>query len=528
MNPSGTTRRQFVGQATFAALGLLAQKGLPRQTAAPPCEVLVQTPLGSLRGECAGGVRNFRGIPFAEPPVGDLRFRAPVPRKPWPGVRDATRFPAAAVQSGDRAVPQSEDCLYLNVWTPATGTGSEPLLVFVWIHGGGFTGGESFAPIFDGTKFARQGIVVVTVAYRLGVLGFLDVEPLLGAEFAGSANNALRDLIMALEWVKTNIEAFGGDPERVTLGGESAGAKLTDILMGVPAAEPLFQSMVSESGGAERIWAKTISENVAVGFGRQWTGPSSGSGSNGSGAERSLADLKSAPARALIEAQTQFLDTWPQHFPLRCEIDGLLIPALPVQTIAAGSAKGKRLLIGSNRDESALFIGSHPKQDPTAGDLGNLSLATFDEVYARYAEVYPELSDEQRRIRALTAEEYWVPSLRVADAALRSAARVWMYELEFARSGGPYKGEAFHSEDLALVWDKPSGLFESAAQESTLASQMNAAWAMFVRGETPSAPGLPVWPEYSQRSRPTMLLDATSRVEDKPQEAELRLWKGVL
>ena len=156
------------------------------------------------------------------------------------------------------------------------------LPVFVWIHGGGFTGGSSFAPIFDGTEFAKAGVIVVTVAYRLGVFGFLEMEPLLGAEYAGSANNAVRDLICALEWVRENIAAFGGDAKRVTVGGESAGAKLTDVLMGVPEAQGLFAQMISESGGAERVWGKEHAAQVANGYGEVW-GRACGGFEDGSG-----------------------------------------------------------------------------------------------------------------------------------------------------------------------------------------------------------------------------------------------------
>ncbi len=508
------TRRSFLQQGTLAGCALLTGFATPAQTVTGADELVLSTPSGKLRGQRSDGIRVFRGVPFAEPPVGDLRFRPPVPKRPWSEVRDATHFAAAAVQQGDRSVPQSEDCLYLNVWTPDAPSTNAKLPVFVWIHGGGFTGGESFAAIFDGTGFARQGMIVVTVAYRLGVFGFLDLEPLLGPTYAGSANNALRDLMLALTWVQTHIEAFGGDPGRVTVGGESAGAKLTDLLMGVPAARGLFSGMISESGGAERIWPKGVAKGVAEGFGKQWTSASG----------ITAADLKTASARQLIEAQTSFLKTWPQHFPLRCELDGDLFPTLPIQTIAKGSARGKRLLIGTNRDESALFLGPHPKGDPTAADLGNMSLDAFNKIYAQYPSVYPEMPEEQRRIRAVTAEEYWVPSLRVAEAAAHAGAAVWAYELDFARSGGPQKGYAFHSEDLALVWDKPNREYDSASAEATLATQINSAWAAFLRGEAPSAAGLPSWQPFTPGTRSTMMFDQVSRMEGKPREAELRLW----
>jgi para-nitrobenzyl esterase len=358
--------------------------------------VVLKTPSGVLRGQAVEGVRIFKGVPFAQPPVGPLRFKPSVQFAPWSGERNATQFAAAAMQHGGPP-HKSEDCLYLNVWTPA-GARDEGLPVLVWVHGGGFTGGESFAPVFDGAEFAKAGIVVVTVAYRLGVLGFLDVGPLLGHDYAGSANNGVSDVYSALLWVKQNIGAFGGDSKRVTLGGQSAGAKMTGILAGVPAAEGLFSAMISESGGAERVWPLENAETVARGFEKIWAQPAE--------------TLKTADAAALIAVQQSFVDSWPQHFPLRCEVDGKWLPRLPIKSIATGSTKGKRLLIGTNLDESAAFLGPHPSHDPTAADLGNLPLGRFDAVFAQYAKIYPEMSAEQLRIRAVSAEEYWIPSGR--------------------------------------------------------------------------------------------------------------------
>jgi para-nitrobenzyl esterase len=513
MMKRGWSRREFVVGA--AALGVgAAARGLWAQSSDAVNAGVVKTPLGVLRGQVIEGVRVFRGVPFAAAPVGALRFKRPVKMRPWAVERDATKFAAASMQDGDKDVAQSEDCLYLNVWTPEGAAASAGLPVFVWIHGGGFTGGEAFAPIFDGTEFAKAGMVVVTVAYRLGVLGFMDMGPLLGMTYAGSGNNALRDLICALEWVKKNVAAFGGDASRVTVGGESAGAKLTDILMGVPAAQGLFAQMISESGGAERVWPAANAAAVAKGFGEMWG--------------KDAAELKTAGTEELIAAQVKFLASWPQHFPLRVEVDGELLPRLPVETIAAGSSKGKRLLIGTNRDESALFVGPHPVHDATAKDLGNVTLAAFDAVYARYKELYPKMSDEQLRIRALTAEEYWVPSTRVVDAHVKGGGTAWMYRLDFAPSSGRFKGDAYHSEDLGLVWDKPNVAIENAAAEAALAKQMHAAWVRFIKGDAPGADGLPVWPEYSSGEQETMVFDAVSKVLEKPQEAELRLWDGVL
>ncbi|MGD0629931.1 MAG: carboxylesterase family protein [Terracidiphilus sp.] len=510
------SRRKFLVNAGLAAMAMRCAP-LPSLTGATPA--IIHTASGTLRGEQSGGVLQFRGVPFAEPPVGPLRFRAPVPVKPWTGERDATRFAAAAMQAGELGIEHSEDCLYLNIWAPAGPAGGHASLpVYVWIHGGGFTSGHAFESMYDGMEMAKEGVICVSVSYRLGVFGFLDFEPLLGEEYAGSGNNGLRDLIAALTWIQQNISAFGGDPAHVTIGGESAGAKLIDILMGVPSAKPLFHQMISESGGAERVWTRAQSKTVTLGFGDNWrtvtgTDPST---------------VLNAPADFLIKVQKQFIAAWPQHFPLRCQIDGSLVPLRPVESIAAGSSRGKRLLIGTNRDESALFIGPHPEKDPIAADLGNLSPEKFAPAFKKYREVYPQMSDEQLRIRAVTAEEYWIPSMRAADAHLKGGGSAWMYRFDFSETGGFLRGYAFHSLDVRLVWNRPSLLAVNATAEANLARQMYQAWIAFLRGETPSAPEVPIWPEYNSGTRPTMVFDTQNHVELKPEEAELRLWDGVL
>jgi para-nitrobenzyl esterase len=508
-----TSRRRFLQQSaiTLSALrfpGLVAQQ--------PAISPVVKTSLGTLGGLQADGVRIFRGVLFATPPVGALRFLPPLPARPWTGELDATAFSASPMQTGEPGVRHSEDCLYLNIWAPE---GKGPFPVFVWIHGGGFSNGHAFESVYDGSQFAREGIVVVTVAYRLGVFGFLDLEPILGPDYAGSANNALRDVILALGWIQSHIADFGGDPTRVTIGGESAGAKLTDILMGIPSAHNLFHQMISESGGAERVWpARTAAAEVSQGFAAAYTKATS----------QPAASLKTADAASLIPLQRDFIEAWPKHFPLRAEVDGKLLPRLPIETIAAGSTKGKRLLIGTNRDESALFLGPRPEHDPTALDLGNLPLTAFDAVYARYKSIYPDMTDVQRRIRAVTAEEYWIPSMRVADAHTATGGTTFMYRLDFTEASGRLSGYAYHSLDVGLVWDKPHVAVENAAAETALAAQIHTAWAAFIRGEAPNSRRLPTWPEYNLSQRSTMILNTDSKVAILPQNAELRVWDNKL
>jgi para-nitrobenzyl esterase len=475
----------------------------------------VRAACGTLAGTWAGGVRRFAGIPFAQPPVGKLRFRHPLPLPRWRGTRDATLFAAAAMQPNQPKIPQSEDCLYLNVWTPAVVR--EPLPVLVWIHGGGLVGGRSFDPLFDGARFAREGVLCVTIAYRLGAFGFLDVEPMLGPSYGGSANNGLRDIMAALAWVRENIFAFGGDPDKITVGGESAGAKLTDILMGIEPARPLFGQMISESGGAERVFSKFRALDVCREFAGLWQD-----------AGNRPEELTTAPPSTILDAQDRLMEQSSVHFPLRPEIDGDLLKTLPVDTISAGSCRGKRLLLGTNLDESALFLGPHPDKDPRAHDLGTMSLDAFRAREEQYRALRPPLDESMLRIRSVTAEEYWIPSLRVAEAIVSGGGQAFVYRFDFPSPGGRYKGLAYHSFELPFVWDHFDAGREQTTEELQLAATMHAAWVSFIRSGTPSAAGLPQWPAYTETLRQTMVFNTTSRVERDPRAREYAIWNGFL
>ncbi len=511
------SRRRFLrnGAAVSVACTCSQHYALASDANPPP---LVSTPSGKLRGELSDGVRIFRGVPFAQPPTGPLRFRPTVSVTPWQGTRDATVFAPAALQPLTGEIRRtSEDCLYLNIWAPSA-KGPHP--VFVWIHGGGFTGGSPSASLFDGSQFAREGILCVTVAYRLGVFGFMDLEPLLGASYADSGNNAMRDLVTALEWIHANIAAFGGDPTKVTVGGESAGAKATAALMAIPRAAALFGSAISESGGGERVLTAAQAAEVAHQFGDLWHENNTSSAS--------FNDLKTAPGPDLLVTQKRLIDTSTRHFPFRSETGGELLPQRPVDLVAAHSSKGKRLLIGTNRDESAAFLGPHPEADPIRSDLGNLDLSRFDAVFAKYQTLYPEMAEAQRRIRAVTAEEYWVPSIRLAAAQVGGGGQTWMYRLDYSLSDGRMAGEAQHGIDLGLIWQKLDRAEEKDPAAIALSQQMHQAWLAFLQGEPPSAAGLPVWPTYDTADRSTMIFSAASHVARDPFEAELQLWNGVL
>ncbi len=495
------TRRQMLQYAALAT----AATSLPTfaQSRAPQ----VRTRLGVIAGEETNGIRRYLGIPFAQPPIGSLRFRAPQPANPWSGIRNATQFAGSPIQPSHPN--QSEDCLYLNIYAPAKV--DKPLPVFVWIHGGGFTGGS---PVdVDGTPFARDGVITVTVPYRLGVFGFLDWSPLLGPDYADSANNGLRDLVMSLRWVHENIAAFGGDPARVTIGGQSAGAKITAFLMAVDEARPYFSAMISESGGGERILDTAAAQRVTQAFAIQL--PS----------QNREAILSMSP-HDLIAAQQRMIDAAPGNFPLRAQSGGQLLPHRAIPAIAAGSTRGKRLLIGTCRDENAFYLGTHAAEPITQRRLGNTTEAQFQSILANYAKVYPQMSVADRNIRALTAEEYWVPSVRVATAHKQGGGgATFFYRLDETAATGPHKGESYHAYDLGYVFENLAAGEPPAAQ--ALSKEMHTAWVSFLKGNTPAATGLPTWPQWDTKQRATMLFNSTSRIEQQPFEAELRLWDNV-
>ena len=505
------SRRSFLerGGLAAAALAIRPLDAFALQTGS---NVVVKTPSGALRGEVVEGVRIFRGVPFAQPPVGSLRFKPTMPVKPWSGERDATVFAPSAMQESASGLKVSEDCLYLNVWAPA---GNGPFPVYVFIHGGAYTTGSPTSSGLDGSGFARDGIVYVTVAYRVGVFGFLDFEPLLGGDYAGSANNGMRDLVAALEWVKANISAFGGDPSRVTIGGQSAGAKAVATLLAIPHATALFQSVISESGGGERTYSTDEAKAAAQMFGATWKVESGG-----------LESLRTASADTIIAAQNRFVAKAPAK-PFRPEISPGFLPARPVDEVRTRSYKGKRLLIGTNRDESASFIGPHPENDPTRKDLANLDPQRFAAVLVRYKDLYPEMSEPQRRIRATTAEEYLVHSIRFGDAFTRSGGEAWMYLMDYTEPSGRLAGESFHGIEVPFVWQRMDAEQKKDPAAASLPRELHQAWVSFIKGGAPAAAGLPQWPRYDSSTGQTMILDAQPKVAQKPLEAELRLWDGI-
>jgi para-nitrobenzyl esterase len=465
---------------------------------------IVETQSGKVQGVREGPLQVFRGIPFAKPPVGPLRFRAPEPPEAWSGVRDASRFGSSPMQidiSGSLAL--SEDCLYLNVWTPGTDNGRRPVLV--WIYGGGFTSGS--ANIYGGDTFAQNGdIVVVTLNYRLGALGFLYLRELLGDDFAASGNCGLLDIVAALRWVHENIAAFGGDPARVTIMGESAGAKCVGTLQATPAAQGLFQQAIQESGAGQcvrdRMTTTVIARRLLSALGLK---------------DNEAGKLLDLPAETIVAAQARAVANVQSFGPV---VDGVVLSQYPLEAIRQGLAGNVPTLIGSNRDESKLYIAMDPRvKQPNANALIQYFGSNGPAVYAAYRTALEQNESADVWAQTLTDYLYRLASVYQAECQAMQGATVWMYRFDWA---GPLG--ACHGLELPFVFhgalsfgDEMASLMGTITPANKpLADLIHAAWIAFIRTGNPDIPGLPDWPRYTAAERATMIFDTSCRIEQVP------------
>ena len=465
-------------------------------------EVEIATPLGRLQGWQQNGVKVFRGIPFAQPPLEKLRFRPPIPCQPWAGVRQSFMSPAP-IQTGEAKT--SEDCLYLNVFAPAE---SGPHPVFVWIYGGGNIGGSANHPMLDGSNFARDGVVCVVINYRVGALGFLELNGLLEG-FGQSGNLAIHDQLAALGWVKQFIDVFGGNPQRITIGGESAGAKNVAAVMASRGARGLFQRAISESGSAQTVHSMAQARDVTSLFLHE----------SGLKAEQ----LPTLPSEVILEAQRKLLSAYPRNYPFRPVVDGRLIADVPLHSIAKESLPDINMLLGTNRDESSLFVDPEQATGPlNQKELGNAPLQKLSPIEKAYEQAFPNVSTPDRHIRMLTAEEYWIPTVRIAEARASQQSQTFLYRFDHTPTSGRFAHKAAHASELAFVWD------HAAPETQVLATAIHAAWVSFIKTGHPSASGLPDWPAFRLPGRLTMLLNDRPSIESDPNGEERRIWTDRL
>jgi para-nitrobenzyl esterase len=484
----------LVGLKVTCALGCLGLAlGLSANAYAD--SLTVKTEQGKVTGKTIndGKVKAFLGLPYAAPPVGDLRWKAPQPAAKWKGERDGTTFAPHCAQNHvyddmvfQDATGAKEDCLYLNVYVPADATDRSKLPVMFWIHGGGYSGGGSDEPRHNGDFLPLKGVVLVTINYRLGVFGFLATSDL-AKEGNGSAGNyAMMDMVAALDWVKENIKKFGGDADNVTIFGESAGSFAVSTLMASPMAKGLFSKVIGESGAAFSDVLPTDSLETRLKKDDLWEA--------GVGA-KSLADLRAMPADKILESVKTLRGGFPP------DIDGKFLVEPVRDTYAAGRQAHVPLLAGWNRDEGS-FLANGMTVDKWKG----MSATMFKDRADEFLTLYPGATDEQA---ADSADGYG------SDAFIAFGTWKWLeahrktgdspvYRYHFELRATPSKFHpgtfAFHSDDIEYVFgtlDTRPG-WTPSAEDRTMSDQMMSYWTNFAKTGDPNGAGLPVWPKYDK------------------------------
>lgn len=465
---------------------------------------LVATTRGPVRGERrADGSCRFLGIPYAQPPVGPLRFAAPVPPEPWTEPLDATAYgptaqrrPFAEVTTIPEPSIPGEGVLNLNVFTPAVDP-EAALPVLVWIHGGGYLAGSAASPWYDGAAFNRDGVVLVSLGYRLGIEGFLHLDD-------APDNRGVRDWVAALEWVRDNIARFGGDPAKVTIAGQSAGGGAVQTLLAVPSARGLFRAALSASGAVTRPDGPETARAVS----RLFTART--------GLPATAAALQDLSDDELLDLQDRLGEPGPDREGLPPMLslvpfaDGELIPEPVLDALTRGDAGADvPLMLGFTAHEFNMIPGPGADGPPLPVLLGGLGL-TADRA-AAFAETYADTAPSGLFGQALTDVTFRAPALAVADARAERSRSTWLYQFAWA---SPVNGQAYHCLDLPFAFDLLAAEGVEAAAGPTppkaLADALHGAWVAFVTHGDPGAD----WPPYTAAARVTRIWDATPRTAE--------------
>jgi para-nitrobenzyl esterase len=519
--------------------------------AAPTPSAVLQTKSGALQGLVEGGIATFKGIPYGAPPTAERRFLPPRPAAPWQNVLVATDYGAPALQLYDRPHTGSalslqlatifttrsdekidnEDCLFLNVWTPGADAAKRP--VMVWLHGGGFAYGSGGWPLYDGANLARAGdVVVVTLNHRLNVFGYLQLEERLGAEYARSGNAGMLDLVLALEWVRDNIAAFGGDAGNVTIMGESGGGAKVSTLLAMPAARGLFHRAIIQSGpsleGVSREAARKSAGAILAELGLA-----------DADAATLRAKLATLPAQAILDAtraaQAKAGPTF-DALPLEPVVDGEVLPRDPFAPTAPELSKDVPILIGWNKDEMSLFNTTAPwwgkltdEQLPemvrsVAGEASPALIAAYRKLAPDYTPTY--------LFNAILGDRFMLAgSLLLAERkAKQRAAPAYVYYLTWETPVGDGVFKSPHTLEIPFMFhnvDKALALTGDSEAARTLERQLSSAWVAFARSGDPNTDALPDWPAYDAKRRATMIFDSPPRMENDPKGEARRLHAGT-
>ena len=489
--------------------------------------MVAETTSGPVAGvRVAPGAVRFAGIPYARAPVGGLRFLPPQPPEPWREVRDARGFGPSAIQPLDAHEPaslvaQAEDCLRVNVWTPGVDAARRPVMVF--IHGGGYYGGGTHDASYDGARFAERGdVVLVTIQYRLGALGWLDLESLGGAAYRQSKNAGLLDQRLALAWVRDNVARFGGDSGNVTIFGESAGSSSVTTLLLLPEARGLFHKVIAQSCTFEYRSSTPRARQTA----REFLARAGVSDLEG------LVALSADAVREATDALTREAELGSDWL-FGPVFDGELLPEDPYASIAAGSTRGIRLLHGTTADEYhywLLYFRERMQQQPRES-LGRLltqeigvPAAALPALLELLEELDPGGAEFERYVRAATLEFFRWPHARLAEAQSRHAP-TWLYRFDWSNPAAPELG-AYHGLELPFVFHNLSdeGLVDVP---EALGDRMQDAWVAFARHGDPNHPGLPHWPAFDPERSELLIFDASPRLAPDPERALRARWDAI-
>ena len=488
---------------------------------------IVQTKQGKVRGTYERDVCVWRGIKYAKAPLGDLRFRAPQPVESWIGVKDAVAFsPVAPQQESNLGTkgPQSEDCLALNIWSPAADAKKRP--VMVWIHGGGFVIGSGSSDLYYGANLAKKGdVVIVTINYRLGPLGFLYFNN--NKDF--ESNLGIRDQIAALEWVKQNIAAFGGDPDLVTIFGESAGGTSVQTLLATHSANGLFERAIAQSGPPALPWSTTIADSITNIFLRILKV-----------SPNNLQVLKHLPTDTLLAATKEL-----EKYMIANMNDKVFSPTIDGELLTHDIFKCMKpevggivpVLIGCNRNESSMFASKRLKIAPNnAKDLEKyFDAVTTQESKTKVTTAYSKYPRKSAVLDILTDAVFRVPSIRLAEC--RSLyAPVYMYRFEWSSFALNISGlGSFHGLEIPFVFGnhegKLGGLLKLIATKklaNRLTDQMQTAWLNFARYGNPNGKGEETWKPYTVDERATMIFSKESKLVKDPDAKQRAAWDGVV
>jgi para-nitrobenzyl esterase len=504
---------------------------------------IVETQYGKVEGQLIDGLQAFLDIPFAAPPTGELRWSAPVDPTPWSGVRSSSDWGRQAWQpvmegmgplgfafNARAAASYNEDCLNLNVWSPGLDNRKRPVLV--WIHGGGFSGGTGATPMYDGSNLARRGdAVVVTINYRLGALGFLNLKEITGGRIDATGNEGLLDQVKALQWVSDNIEGFGGDPGRVTIFGESAGGMSVGALLAFEPAKGLFSAAIPQSGACNTAQSVTRAAEVSQALVE----------AVGLSVNSSVDEFYALAPDRLVEAGMVAGATMGGAMIFQPCVDGSQLAQMPIDAVKEGAADDIAILSGATRDEWRLFTAMPGFNVELTDDSLSAALAESIDEPATVIDTYREA--RKARGESITANDlhaaietdriFRIPSIRLGEALADRGKPGYQYMFTWPSPWGDGDLGSPHAIDIGFVFGTHSStegggeFFGEGEQADALSEQVQDVWLAFASTGRPDTPALSDWQPYTREQRSTGIFDSPVSVMNDPASPERAVWDRV-